>query len=71
LVIEEDLLRAARKAALDQNTSVNQLVRDYLVSVVEETSRRRLARARLKGAFQKGVVDIGDRTWSRDSLYDR
>ena len=43
LVVEEDLLLAARKVALDQRTSVNQLVREYLASLVEEPSRRRLA----------------------------
>lgn len=71
LVIEEDLLRAARKVALEQNTSVNQLVREYLASVVEETSRRRLARARLKAAFDTGLIEVGDKTWSRDELYER
>ena len=71
LVVEEDLLLAARKVALDQRTSVNQLVRDYLASLVDEPSRRRLARARLKNAFETGLVDIGDRKWSRDDLYDR
>jgi predicted HicB family RNase H-like nuclease len=40
LVLDEDLLRAARKAALDRNTSVNQLVRTYLEQLVRETDRR-------------------------------
>jgi hypothetical protein len=71
LVVEEDLLLAARKVALDQRTSVNQLVRDYLASLVDEPSRRRLARARLKNAFETGLIDVGDRKWSRDDLYDR
>jgi hypothetical protein len=71
LVVEEDLLLAARKVALDQRTSVNQLVRDYLAALVEEPSRRRLARARLKKAFETGLIDIGDRKWSRDDLYER
>jgi hypothetical protein len=71
LVIEEDLLRAARKVALDQRTSVNQLVREYLAELAEEPSRRRLARARLRKAFETGLVDVGDRTWSRDDLYER
>jgi hypothetical protein len=71
LVVEEDLLLAARKVALDQRTSVNQLVRGYLAALVEEPSRRRLARARLKKSFEIGLVNIGDRKWSRDDLYDR
>jgi hypothetical protein len=71
LVVDEDLLLAARKVALDQGTSVNQLVREYLAALVEEPSRRRLARARLRKAFERGLVDVGDRVWRREDLYDR
>lgn len=71
LVVDEDLLLAARKVALDQRTSVNQLVREYLTALVEEPSRRRLAKARLRQMFETGIVEVGDRKWSRDDLYDR
>jgi hypothetical protein len=71
LVIEEELLLAARKVALDQRTSVNQLVREFLTGLVEESGRRRLARARLKKSFETGLVEVGERTWTRDELYDR
>jgi hypothetical protein len=71
LAIEEDLLLAARKVALDQRTSVNQLVREYLAALVGEPSRRRLAKAMLRKAFETGLVEVGERTWSRDDLYER
>ena len=71
LVVEEDLLLAARKVTLDQRTSVYQLVREYLAALVEEPSRRRLAGARLRQAFETGLVEVGDRKWSRDDLYQR
>jgi hypothetical protein len=71
LVVEEDLLLAARKIALERRTSVNQLVREFLTALVEESGRRRLARARLKQVFETGLVKVGDRTWSRDDLYER
>ncbi len=71
LVIEEDLLLAARKIALDQRTSVNQLVRDYLAALVEEPNRRRLARTRLNKMFETGLVTVGEKTWTRDDLYER
>ena len=71
LVVEEDLLLAARKVALDQRTSVNQLVREYLTALVEEPSRRRLAKARLRAVFETGIVEVGDPNWSRDDLYER
>ena len=71
LVIEEDLLLAARKVALDRQTSVNRLVRDYLAGLVQEHSRKRVARERLKQIFATGIAGIGERTWSRDDLHER
>jgi hypothetical protein len=54
-----------------RQTGVNRLVREYLARLVEERSRRRLARARLRKAFETGLVDAGDRKWNRDDLYGR
>ena len=71
LVVEGDLLLAARKVALDRCTSVNQLVREYLTALVEEPNRRRLSRARLRKAFKTGLIEVGNRTWSRNDLYER
>jgi hypothetical protein len=50
---------------------VNQLVREYLTALVEEPGRGRLAKARLRTMFETGIVEVGDRKWSRDDLYDR
>lgn len=71
LVIDEDLLLAARKVALDRGTSVNQLVREFLAGLVEEPSRRELAKARLKEAMDRGLIEIGERNWTRDDLHER
>ncbi len=70
LVVEEDLLLAARKVALDRRTSVNQLVREYLAALVEEPSRRRLARTRLRTAFKTGLVGVGKRKLGRRAAPD-
>jgi hypothetical protein len=71
LVVDEDLLLAARKIALENRTSVNQLVREYLMKLVDEPNQRELAMARLNERFQTGLIDVGERTWTRDSLYER
>ena len=47
------------------------LVRDFLTGLVEESGRKRLARARLRRTFETGLVTVGDRSWSRDDLYAR
>lgn len=71
LTVEQDLLRDARKVALDRNTSVNQMVREYLREVVRQTDRRRAARKRLERIFRTSRAQVGPRTWTRDDLHDR
>jgi hypothetical protein len=57
--------------AKTKQTRVNRPVREHLARLAKERSRRRLARARLRKAFETGLVDAGDRKWNRDELYDR
>jgi hypothetical protein len=71
LALDENLLRAARKVALDRNTSVNQLVRDYLARLVRETDQRQAALARLEEVFRTNRIKVGRRTWKREDLHDR
>jgi hypothetical protein len=78
LTIDEDLLREARKIALDRNTSVNALVRGYLADLVElknkqaELDRKRKASAEaLKEFLRASRVNLGPITWTRDELHER
>ena len=71
LAIEEEILLEARKLALDRRTTVNQLVREYLVHFIESEGRRRLARQRLSIALETGVTDLRPDEWRRDALYER
>ena len=71
LTLDEQLLRAARKVALDRNTSVNQLVRDFLAGLVRETDQRQAALARLDEVFLENRIAVGRRTWKRDDLHAR
>jgi hypothetical protein len=71
LAIEEDLLLAARKIALERKTSVNQLVREYLAALVNEPDARQVAREKLMKMMEKGLYEVGEITWSREDLYDR
>jgi hypothetical protein len=71
LTLDENLLRAARKVALDRDTSVNQLVRDYLAQLVRETDQQQAALASLDEIFQTSRFEIGPKTWTRDDLHER
>ena len=71
LTLDEELLRAARKVALDRNTSVNQMVRDYLSNLVRETDRQQAALANLERCFREDRIRVGRRTWTRQDLHER
>lgn len=71
LAIDEEILLAARKVALDRNTTVNRLVREYLAELVKEDGRRRAARRRLAAKMRKGLYVVGEATWTRDELHER
>ncbi len=71
LTLDEDLLKAARKAALDRNTSVNQLVREYLEGLVQQSDRRKAALAEIEEIFRTNRKRNSPITWTRDDLYER
>jgi hypothetical protein len=71
LTLDSDLLRAARKVALDRDTSINQMVRDYLAQLVDEKDRHKEAVKKLRKIFRESTYEIGQKTWTRDELYDR
>ncbi len=71
LTIDDHLLRAARKVALDRNTSVNQLVREYLADLVRETDRQHTALTNLERVFRESRIRVGRRNWTRQDLHER
>lgn len=67
LVIDDHLLKDARRLALEQDTSVNQLVREYLETLVASSSRKAEAKEWLiRARFEYAAGDF-----DRDSLYER
>jgi len=71
LALDEDLLRAARKVALDRNTSVNQMVREYLVGVTRQEDQGKAAARRLQKFFRTSRAEVGPITWKREDLHER
>jgi len=71
LTIDEDLLRAARKVALDRNTSVNQMIREYLAATVRESGGQLATVAKLDELFRTTHAQVGSITWNRDDLHER
>lgn len=70
--IEENLLRRARIRALEQDTSVNALVRDFLEGLAAQAPPQEGIRAILELARRShsGSGPAG-RSWTRDEIYER
>ncbi|MEW6752908.1 MAG: DUF6364 family protein [Candidatus Latescibacterota bacterium] len=72
LRVDEDTVRKARKVALEKNTTLAEMIRQYLRSIAagdEEERRQRLSR--LDETFELYSRDMGPRTWTRDDLHRR
>lgn len=72
LTVEDHVLRRARIRALEQGTSVNALVREYLGAFAGESSPGDGVRSflALTDASSTGSGEEG-RTWTRDSAHER
>jgi hypothetical protein len=70
--IDDGLLKKAKKIAVDQETSFNGLIRNYLEELVlKEEKRRQLLIEELDLIFSTSTALVGEKHWSRDDLYDR
>ena len=71
IAIDDDLLRRARIRALEQETSVNALLRDYLTAFADEKEARIKALEDILEIAASQKAGSGGRRWTRDELYDR
>ena len=72
LNIDEEIVKKVRKIAIDKDTTLAAMVRDYLTWLAQGDAPDRQRRgALLDDSFQRISRDMGPRNWSRESLYDR
>lgn len=71
LTIDEELIRTARKVALDRNTSVNNLVRGFLETLVAESGEQRAAMIHIEKLFRDKPFAVGRKNWTRAELHER
>lgn len=70
--VDDDLLRQARKLALDRDTTVTQMLRDYLVGLVASESTAAKQRAEeFRRVSDQLARDAGGFKFNRDDCYDR
>lgn len=71
LSIEENDLRQARIQALQEGTSLNAVIRDFIKHYVNRDSHyQQLTERLLQRTEQVNAVE-GGRDWTRDELYER
>jgi hypothetical protein len=74
LSLDDRLVKMARKIAVERNTTVTGLVREYLEELAAEDAAsgpRRREREDLERSFAQLQVKVGERTWKREDLYAR
>ncbi len=70
IAIDEDILKRARMRALERGTSVNALLRVYLVAFAGGDARADATRALLE-ASRRAKSRRGKARWSRADLHER
>ena len=71
IVIEGDTLKRARMRALEEGTSVNAVVRDYLADYAGMKAKKEKALNDLLRLSQRTKTRRGNRLWTRDDLHER
>lgn len=72
LSIDEEIVKRVRQIAIEKDTTLTAMVRDYLTSIASrDAAARKADAARLMETFERVSRDIGPRTWTREDLYDR
>jgi len=71
LAIDEDLLDKVRVIAALEKTTVNAMVRDFLIETATRRNRTAKVRERLALRSRNSDGEVGEITWTRDQLHER
>ena len=71
ITVDKEVLKRARIRALEQDTSVNAVLREFLNSYAGDADTKREAVDRLVGLSRDASSGRGDSAWTREELHDR
>ena len=72
LSVDEEIIKKVRKIAIDKNTTLTGMVRDFLTSVANrDLHEKEEAVLHLRASFKALSRDMGRRKWTRETLYER
>ena len=70
LRVDDEVLKAVRRHAVERDTSVNQLVREFLGSIAAREDRALEVSRRIRELSEASTARIGSKTWNRDDLHE-
>jgi hypothetical protein len=71
LNIDDEVIKKVRKIAIDENSTMTAMIRDFLQSVAErEDPEKEREITKLERSFDLLGRDMGKRTWIREDLYE-
>ena len=72
LSVDDEIIKKVRKIAIEKNTTLTAMVRDYLSSVaIRDDQEKNEAIKKLRKSFKTISRDMGRRKWTREALYER
>jgi plasmid stability protein len=71
IAIDDEILKQARIRAIEQGTSVNAVLRDYLANYAGTKASQDKAIQRLLRMSRRAKARRGGRQWTRDKLHER
>jgi hypothetical protein len=72
LSVDDDIVKKVRKIAIDKNTTLTAMIREFLVSVTARDAQlKNEAVRKLNKSFKTISRDMGQRKWSREDLHER
>ena len=72
LSVNEEIIKKVRKIAVDRNTTLTAMVREFLHTIAaSDAAEKQRTIDIVRQSFRERSRDMGPRTWTRDSLNER
>ena len=72
MTIDDEIIKKVKKIAVEKDTTLTGLVRDYLIQIARrEDQRTEEIISELAEVMNKNNLAVGEITWSRDELHER
>jgi hypothetical protein len=72
LSVDDEIVKKVRKIAIDKNTTLTAMIREFLYSVAaRDVQEKNEAVRKLHRSFKTVSRDMGQRKWSRENLHER